>query len=206
VEESEKLADVRAVTQLTREWTQWLPGTRIAALHGRLPRDEKGAVMDSFVRGQTQVLVSTTVIEVGVDVPNATLMVIEQAERFGIAQLHQLRGRVGRGRSASECLLVTRAYPGDEARQRIDAIVASEDGFFLAEKDLEIRGPGEFFGTRQSGRGLFQAGDPVRDRDLLLRARELADSWWGRAPADHPLRKYARSEAWSRRFGLSKVG
>jgi len=206
VEESEKLADVRAVTQLTREWGQWLPGTRIAALHGRLPRDEKGMVMDSFVRGEAQVLVSTTVIEVGVDVPNATLMVIEQAERFGIAQLHQLRGRVGRGRHASECLLVTRAYPGDEAKRRIDAIVASEDGFFLAEKDLEIRGPGEFFGTRQSGQGLFQAGDPVRDRDLLIRARDLADAWWKRAPPDHSLRKYARSEQWNRRFGLSQVG
>ena len=206
VEESEKLADVRAVTQLTREWGQWLPGARIEALHGRLPREEKGAVMDSFVRGETQVLVSTTVIEVGVDVPNATLMVIEQAERFGIAQLHQLRGRVGRGRHSSECLLVTRAYPGDEAKQRIDAIVASEDGFFLAEKDLEIRGPGEFFGTRQSGRGLFQAGDPVRDRELLIRARDIADAWWRTAPADHHLRKYARSEQWTRRFGLSQVG
>ncbi|MBX7186187.1 MAG: ATP-dependent DNA helicase RecG [Vicinamibacteria bacterium] len=206
VEESEKLADVRAVTQLTREWGNWLPGARIAALHGRLPSEEKGAVMDSFVRGETQVLVSTTVIEVGVDVPNATLMVIEQAERFGIAQLHQLRGRVGRGRHASECLLVTRAYPGDEAKQRIDAIVASEDGFFLAEKDLEIRGPGEFFGTRQSGRGLFQAGDPVRDRELLIRARDIADAWWKTAPDAHPLRRYARSGEWTRRFGLSQVG
>jgi ATP-dependent DNA helicase RecG len=206
VEESEKLADVKAVAQLKQQWAQWLPGVSVAALHGRLPRDEKGAVMDAFVRGQVQVLVSTTVIEVGVDVPNATLMVIEQAERFGIAQLHQLRGRVGRGRHASECLLVTRAYPGDEAKQRIDALVASEDGFFLAEKDLEIRGPGEFFGTRQSGRGLFQAGDPVRDRELLLRARDLADEWWKRAPADHALRAYARSGPWGQRFGLSQVG
>ena len=206
VEESEKLADVRAVTQLTGEWSRWLPGVRVAPLHGRLPREEKGAVMDSFVKGETQVLVSTTVIEVGVDVPNATLMVIEQAERFGMAQLHQLRGRVGRGRQASECLLVTRAYPSDEAKERIDAIVASEDGFFLAEKDLEIRGPGEFFGTRQSGRGLFQAGDPVRDRDLLIRARDTADAWWKAAAPDHPLRAYAKSERWSRRFGLSQVG
>jgi ATP-dependent DNA helicase RecG len=206
VEESEKLADVKAVTELTREWSQWLPDVRVAPLHGRLPRDEKGAVMDSFVRGEMRVLVSTTVIEVGVDVPNATLMVIEQAERFGIAQLHQLRGRVGRGRHASECLLVTRAYPGDQAKQRIDALVASEDGFLLAEKDLEIRGPGEFFGTRQSGRGLFQAGDPVRDRELLLRARDFADSWWKTAPETHPIRAYARGRDWSRRFGLSQVG
>ena len=206
IEESEKLADVRAVAQLTQEWAAWLPGTRVAALHGRLPREEKGAVMDSFVRGETRVLVSTTVIEVGVDVPNASLMVIEQAERFGIAQLHQLRGRVGRGRHPSECLLVTRGHPNDQARQRIDAIVASEDGFFLAEKDLEIRGPGEFFGTRQSGRGLFQAGDPVRDRDLLLRARDIADSWWKAAPQDHSLKEYARSDQWKRRFGLSRVG
>ncbi|MEO8362128.1 MAG: ATP-dependent DNA helicase RecG [Vicinamibacteria bacterium] len=206
VEESEKLADVRAVTQLVEEWTAWLPGVRIAALHGRLPSDEKATVMESFTRAEIQVLVSTTVIEVGVDVPNATLMIIEQAERFGIAQLHQLRGRVGRGRHASECILVTRAYPSDQAKQRIDAIVASEDGFFLAEKDLEIRGPGEFFGTRQSGRGMFQAGDPVRDRELLIRAKEIADGWWKSAPADHHLRRYARSEQWSLRFGLSQVG
>ena len=206
VEESEKLADVRAVTQLALEWGEWLPGVRVAPLHGRLPREEKGAVMESFVRGETRVLVSTTVIEVGVDVPNATLMIIEQAERFGIAQLHQLRGRVGRSRHASECLLVTRAYPGDQAKQRLDAIVASEDGFYLAEKDLEIRGPGEFFGTRQSGRGLFQAGDPVRDRELLLKARDIADTWWKTAAPDHPLRRYARSEQWRMRFGLSQVG
>jgi ATP-dependent DNA helicase RecG len=206
VEESEKLADVRAVTQLTVAWAGWLQGVRVAALHGRLPREEKGAVMDLFVRGETRVLVSTTVIEVGVDVPNATLMVIEQAERFGIAQLHQLRGRVGRGHHASECLLVTRGYPSEQAKQRIEAILTSEDGFFLAEKDLEIRGPGEFFGTRQSGRGLFQLGDPVRDRDLLIRARDLAERWWTKAPEDHALRAYARSEQWSRRFGLSQVG
>jgi ATP-dependent DNA helicase RecG len=133
-------------------------------------------------------------------------MVIEQAERFGIAQLHQLRGRVGRGHHASECLLVTRNYPNDEAKERIEAILTSEDGFFLAEKDLEIRGPGEFFGTRQSGRGLFQVGDPVRDRDLLIQARDLAERWWTRAPEDHGLRAYARSDQWSRRFGLSQVG
>ena len=206
VEESEKLADVRAVTELSAEWARWLKDVRVSSLHGRMPREEKGAVMDSFVKGEIRVLVSTTVIEVGVDVPNATLMVIEQAERFGIAQLHQLRGRVGRGHHASECLLVTRAYPGDQAKQRIDAIVASEDGFLLAEKDLEIRGPGEFFGTRQSGRGLFQAGDPVRDRELLIRARDQAEAWWKAAPPDHPLRAYAKGPVWARRFGLSQVG
>lgn len=206
VEESEKLADVRAVTQLTREWSGWLSGIKVAPLHGRMTREEKGAAMDSFVRGETQVLVSTTVIEVGVDVPNATLMVIEQAERFGIAQLHQLRGRVGRGRQASECILVTRARPAGEAEQRIGAILDSEDGFYLAEKDLEIRGPGEFFGTRQSGRGLFQIGDPVRDRDLLLRARDLGEAFWKAAPASHALRPYVKSEAWTKRFGLSRVG
>jgi ATP-dependent DNA helicase RecG len=206
VEESEKLVDVRAVTKLAQEWMDWLPGIRVSALHGRLPREEKGTVMDLFVRGETQVLVSTTVIEVGVDVPNATLMVIEQAERFGIAQLHQLRGRVGRGIQASECILVTRGYPGDQAKQRIDAVLTSEDGFLLAEKDLEIRGPGEFFGTRQSGRGLFKVGDPVRDRRLLIRARDLADQWWRSAPEGHPLRGYARGGEWAKRFGLAQVG
>jgi ATP-dependent DNA helicase RecG len=206
VEESEKLVDVRAVAQLSQEWSAWLPEARVAALHGRMPRDEKGAAMEAFVRGETQVLVSTTVIEVGVDVPNATLMVIEQAERFGIAQIHQLRGRVGRSRHPSECLLVTRGQPTDQAKERIDAITSSEDGFLLAERDLEIRGPGEFFGTRQSGRGLFQAGDPVRDRELLIRARDLADVWWRTAPPAHPLRGYARSPQWTSRFGLSRVG
>lgn len=206
VEESEKLADVRAVSQLTEEWRAWLPGVRVECLHGRMSREEKGAAMDAFQRGETGVLVSTTVIEVGVDVPNATLMIVEQAERFGIAQLHQLRGRVGRGRFASECLLVTRTQPRDEAKARIDALVASEDGFFLAERDLEIRGPGDFFGTRQSGRGLFQAGDPVRDRELLLRARDVADEYWRQAPSDAPLRAYARSAEWEQRFGLSRVG
>ncbi len=206
VEESEKLADVKAVTELTLSWRTWLPGVAVAPLHGRMPREDKAAAMDAFVRGETRVLVSTTVIEVGVDVPNATLMVIEQAERFGIAQLHQLRGRVGRGREASECVLVTRAYPTDQAKERIDAIVASEDGFFLSEKDLEIRGPGEFFGTRQSGRGLFAVADPVRDPELLFRARDVAEGWWARAPLDHPLRAYAGSADWTERFGLSQVG
>ena len=206
VEESEKLADVRAVTELTESWRGWLPDVAVASLHGRLPRPEKGAAMEAFVRGETRVLVSTTVIEVGVDVPNATLMVIEQAERFGMAQLHQLRGRVGRGRRASECIMVTRTYPADQAKLRIDALVASEDGFFLAEKDLEIRGPGEFFGTRQSGRGLFEVGDPVRDRELLFRARDAAEVWWVSAPKDHPLRAFAGSEEWTSRFGLARVG
>lgn len=207
IEASEKLQDVRAATRLFEEWSEWLgPGVRVGLLHGRMKRDEKAAAMADLVAGKTEVLVSTTVIEVGVDVANATIMVIEHAERFGIAQLHQLRGRVGRGRVASECILVTAARLNDVSRARIDALVASNDGFLLAEKDLELRGHGEFFGTRQSGRGFFQAADIVRDRDLLVRARAAADEWWRGAPEGDALRAFARGAAWTERFGLSRVG
>ena len=116
-------------------------------------------------------LVATTVVEVGVDVPNATVMVIEHAERFGLAQLHQLRGRVGRGAGASTCLLVTHGRLSDEARARIDVLTRSDDGFVIAEKDLELRGPGDFFGTRQSGLPQLRVGDLLRDRELLAAAR-----------------------------------
>ncbi len=130
--------------------------------------------MGAFSRGEIQVLVSTTVIEVGVDVPNATVMVIEHAERFGLAQLHQLRGRVGRGAASSTCVLLAYGRLSEVARARLDVMVSTEDGFAIAEKDLEIRGPGDFFGTRQWGMPTFRVAHLIRDRDLLERARTEA--------------------------------
>src|SRR5205814_7597163 len=126
------------------------PDVAVGLLHGKLSTDEKESAMERFQRGETKILVSTTVIEVGVDVPNATVMLIEQAERFGLAQLHQLRGRVGRGAEQSYCILVTERL-NDTARERIRTLVDTNDGFQIAEMDLKLRGPGEFLGTRQSG-------------------------------------------------------
>jgi ATP-dependent DNA helicase RecG len=150
----------------------------VGLLHSRMPVAEKKAVMSLFTSGRMQVLVSTTVIEVGVDVPNASLMVIEHAERFGLSQLHQLRGRVGRGSAASVCVLLysTGDAPrlGETARARLKAMVETNDGFEIARRDLEIRGPGEFLGARQSGAALLRFADLATDTDLLDQARELA--------------------------------
>jgi ATP-dependent DNA helicase RecG len=207
VEESEKLEDIKAATSMAAEWAAALPEVRVGLLHGRMKSAEKDAVMASFHRTEIDVLVSTTVIEVGVDVPNATLMVIEHAERFGLSQLHQLRGRVGRGTAASACLLVTHGHLSAEARARIDVMVRTEDGFEIAEKDLELRGPGDFFGTRQSGLPLLRVADLMRDRDLLEEARAAAFALVRRGPAGtDPLRALLGEEAWERRFGLARVG
>ena len=149
---------------------------RLGLLHGRLSTEEKRSVMSRFAAGELDVLVATTVIEVGVDVANATVMVIEHAERFGLAQLHQLRGRVGRGAEAAYCILV--AYPADTEgqlwRERLDALCTTDDGFELARTDLRLRGPGEFLGTRQAGLPELQIADLVRDEDLLEVARAAA--------------------------------
>ena len=151
---------------------------QIGLLHSRMAVADKKAVMALFTNGQMGLLVSTTVIEVGVDVPNATLMVIEHAERFGLSQLHQLRGRVGRGASASACVLLysTGEAPrlGETARERLKAMVETSDGFEIARRDLEIRGPGEFLGARQSGAALLRFADLVADGVLLEQARRLA--------------------------------
>src|SRR6202034_117397 len=138
------------------------PSLRVGLLHGKLKAEDKESAMEKFQRGETQILVSTTVIEVGVDVPNATVIVIEQAERFGLAQLHQLRGRVGRGGEQSYCVLVTGKL-NDVGRERIRTLVESNDGFYIAEMDMKLRGSGEFFGTRQSGMPSFQIGNIMRD-------------------------------------------
>ena len=137
-----------------------LAGLRVGLLHGRLDADEKEIIMRRFQRGEIDVLVATTVIEVGVDVPNATVMVVEHAERFGLAQLHQLRGRVGRGAAKSYCILITGPRVSPLGEERLNAMVRTQDGFELAELDLSLRGPGEFFGTRQAGTARFSRGQP----------------------------------------------
>jgi ATP-dependent DNA helicase RecG len=176
-------------------------------LHGRLTPAEKESAMESFQRGETQLLVSTTVIEVGVDVPNATVMLIEQAERFGLAQLHQLRGRVGRGAEQSYCILVTDKL-NPVARQRIRTLVDSNDGFHIAEMDMKLRGPGEFFGTRQSGLPALKIGNIVRDADILEIARNEAAGFVAHPPAEEDLHRavaFIRNH-WQRRYGLVQVG
>jgi ATP-dependent DNA helicase RecG len=177
IEESEAL-DLTNATATHAQLSEALPGVMVGLLHSRMPTAEKKAVMDLFTRGDMGVLVSTTVIEVGVDVPNASLMVIEHAERFGLSQLHQLRGRVGRGAAASACVLLYGTPEGgrlsETARERLRAMVETNDGFEIARRDLEIRGPGEFLGARQSGAPLLRFADVQADVDLLAWAREAA--------------------------------
>lgn len=181
---------------------------RIGLLHGRLKNEEKEAVMESFRRRETHVLVATTVVEVGVDVPNATVMVIEHADRFGLAQLHQLRGRIGRGTEKSYCILVAPKDPKGEAKERLETMVSTSNGFEIAERDLKLRGPGEFFGTRQHGDAAFSAAQPLRDRELLELARREAfalaeDS----ARAQKVIAQLeALSPSWRVRYQLAAVG
>jgi len=206
VEESEKLEDVKAATRMAEEWRTALPAVTVGLLHGRLKSDEKEAAMAAFAGGETSVLVATTVIEVGVDVPNATLMVIEHAERFGLAQLHQLRGRVGRGGGASTCVLLSHGRLSEEARARLDVMAATDDGFVIAERDLELRGPGDFFGTRQWGMPTLRVSNLIRDRALLERAREEALRHAASAASVEALEADLRQAGWERRFGLAQVG
>ncbi len=205
IEDSDKI-DVRAATAMAKQLsTEVFPDLRVALLHGRLKREVKERVMASFAANETQVLVSTTVIEVGIDVPNATVMVIEHAERFGLSQLHQLRGRVGRGGEQSHCILLYQSPLSEDARERLKAIAESNDGFALAERDLQLRGPGDFAGTRQSGLPTLRIGDLLRDHDLLEQAREEARHWLAHAPSSHPVLT-AATRSWESRFGLIGVG
>jgi ATP-dependent DNA helicase RecG len=173
IEESEKL-DLQNATATHQQLSEALPGVLVGLLHGRMPTAEKAAVMALFTQGEMKVLVSTTVIEVGVDVPNASLMVIEHAERFGLSQLHQLRGRVGRGSVASVCVLLYTSPLSDTGKARLKAMVETNDGFEIARRDLEIRGPGEFLGARQSGAPLLRFADLTLDEPLVHKAREAA--------------------------------
>ena len=188
-----------------------LAGLRVGLLHGRLDADEKEIIMRRFQRGEIDVLVATTVIEVGVDVPNATVMVIEHAERFGLAQLHQLRGRVGRGAAKSYCVLITGPRVSPLAEERLNAMVRTQDGFELAELDLTLRGPGEFFGTRQAGLPDFRVANLVRDRQLLELAKQEAARFSIHAETEYTEDERARvrarlKESWQRRYGLVEAG
>jgi ATP-dependent DNA helicase RecG len=191
IEESESL-DLQNATEAHAQLSAALPGVQVGLLHGRLPPAEKAAVMDAFAANRTQVLVATTVIEVGVDVPNASLMVIEHAERFGLSQLHQLRGRVGRGAVASVCVLLYTPPLSDTGKSRLKAMAETTDGFEIARRDLEIRGPGEFMGARQSGAPLLRFADLQEDDTLLQAARRLAP----RLLAEHPRAAEAHVQRW----------
>ena len=173
IEESEAL-ECQAAEATATELAQLLPGIRIGLVHGRMSSTQKTQVMNQFKAGQLELLVATTVIEVGVDVPNASLMIIENSERLGLAQLHQLRGRVGRGSEASHCVLLYKKPLGSTSRERLEVMRQSNDGFFIAEKDLEIRGPGELLGVRQSGALQFRIADLMRDQSMLQRVRQVS--------------------------------
>ncbi len=211
IEENEE-KEIKAATKMYDEIRKKiLPDLRIGLLHGRMDADQKDEVMRRFQAGDIDVLVSTTVIEVGVDVPNATVMVIEHAERFGLSQLHQLRGRIGRGAAKSFCVLVTGGKITPEAEQRLDTMVRTTDGFEIAETDLELRGPGEFFGTKQAGLPGFRVANLIRDRALLEAARrEAATVVSGQdqevTPGEVSKALVHLRSHWQRRYGLVEIG
>ena len=204
----EKPREDVAIDEFERLSKQVFPKLKLGLLHGRLSSEEKEAVMQSFRKNETQILVATTVIEVGVDVPNATVMVIEHAERFGLSQLHQLRGRIGRGAQKSHCILVAPSRMTDDARARLDTMVRTSNGFEIAETDLQLRGPGEFFGTRQSGEMSFHVANPIRDREFLENARKEAFALADDAERKDELLQTLRAlpSQWQRRYHLARVG
>jgi ATP-dependent DNA helicase RecG len=205
VEESEKI-DLKSATEMADHLqTEVFPAYKVALLHGRMKQDVKDRVMYAFSTGQMHILVSTTVVEVGVDVPNASIMVVEHAERFGLSQLHQLRGRVGRGPWESHCILLYQAPWTDDARERLKAMASSTDGFAIAERDLELRGPGDFFGTRQSGLPKLRTGDLVRDRDLMEDAHREARRLVEEGALTTDLLAFVQGQ-WQEQFGLIEVG
>jgi ATP-dependent DNA helicase RecG len=183
IEESENLELQTAVALHAELTTSLGDQVRVGLLHGRMKPNDKAATMESFVKGDIDVLVATTVIEVGVDVPNASIMVIEHSERFGLSQLHQLRGRVGRGSAESTCVLLFEEPVGEIAKMRLKVIFENTDGFEIARQDLLIRGPGEFLGARQSGVPLLRFADLERDVTLIEQARDAADALLQREPA-----------------------
>jgi len=212
IDETEKDTGLKAAIRMYDELRKKVfPEFKVGLLHGRMSAEEKDDFMRRFKRGELQVLVATTVIEVGVDVPNATVMVVEHAERFGLSQLHQLRGRIGRGSAKSYCVLMTGGKVNEEAQQRMQTMAATTDGFAIAEKDLELRGPGEFFGTRQAGMPSLRVANIIRDRKLLeLAKREARGMLEGEAGEVTVEEKklavqYLRTH-WNRRYGLVEVG
>jgi ATP-dependent DNA helicase RecG len=211
IEEKEE-SELKAAMKMYKELSKRIfPDLRVAVLHGRMEPELKDQVMRLFQKGEIDLLVSTTVIEVGVDVANATIMVVEHAERFGLAQLHQLRGRIGRGAAKSYCILMTGGKVSEEGERRLDAMVRTTDGFKIAELDLELRGPGEFFGTRQAGMPNFQVANLIRDRQLLeVAKREAAAVLAGPNPditqADIDKAVRHMRTRWQRTYGLVEVG
>jgi ATP-dependent DNA helicase RecG len=205
VEESEKIA-LKAATEMADHLSQEIfPASRVGLLHGRLKPDEKERVMKSFAANEINILVSTTVVEVGIDVSNASVMIVEHAERFGLSQLHQLRGRVGRGAVQSFCFLLYQSPLSEDARERLKAMTETTDGFEIAERDLRLRGPGDFFGTRQAGMPTFRLIDLVRDGRLLETAGKEAARWFDHeSPPPQALGRMLK--AWADRFKLVEVG
>jgi ATP-dependent DNA helicase RecG len=211
IAESEE-TELKAAIKMYRELSgKIFADLKVGLLHGRLDADLKDQVMRMFQKGELQILVATTVIEVGVDVPNATVMVIEHAERFGLAQLHQLRGRIGRGAAKSFCILMTGGKITEEGERRLDAMVRTNDGFEIAELDLELRGPGEFFGTRQAGMPNFTVANLIRDRQLLELAKREAAAVMAGPNSDITQVEISRAlvalrTRWPRTYGLVEVG
>src|SRR3989475_4859778 len=211
IEENEETELKAAIKMFKELGKRTFPDLRVGLLHGRLEPDLKDQVMRMFQKGELDILVSTTVIEVGVDVANATVMVIEHAERFGLAQLHQLRGRIGRGTAKSYCVLMTGGKVSEDGERRLDALVRTTDGFQIAELDLELRGPGEFFGTRQAGMPNFQVANLIRDRQLLEAAKREAAAVMAGPNSEVTLVEISRAlvalrNRWQRAHGLVEVG
>jgi ATP-dependent DNA helicase RecG len=204
--------EIKAATQMYRELSgKVFPELKVGLLHGRLDSELKEQVMRMFQKGELQILVATTVIEVGVDVPNATVMVIEHAERFGLAQLHQLRGRIGRGGAKSHCILMTGGKVSEDGERRIEAMTKNNDGFKIAELDLELRGPGEFFGTRQAGMPSFRVANIIRDAQLLEAAKREAAAVLAGPNAEFSTEEISRAlvhmrTLWQHTYGLVEVG
>ena len=216
IEES-KLELKAAMEEYERLSREVFPKLKLGLLHGRLSSDEKEEVMQRFRKNEVQILVATTVVEVGVDVPNATVMVIEHAERFGLSQLHQLRGRIGRGAQKSHCILVapfrmtvgrSAAAKEDVARARLETMVRTSNGFEIAETDLLLRGPGEFFGTRQAGNLGFHIANPLRDKELLELARREAFALAADSAQQDAMQRLLRQlpSEWQRRYHLARIG
>jgi ATP-dependent DNA helicase RecG len=207
IEEGGKLDLKPAVRMFEQLSHNVFPEFRVGLLHGRLPSEEKEDVMLRFKQGDVQILVSTTVVEVGVDVPNATVMLIEHAERFGLSQLHQLRGRIGRGSQKSHCLLLASEKRNELAEQRLQTMIETNDGFKIAEIDLKLRGPGEFFGTRQWGIPAFRIANLIRDQEILEWAKREASSFVEQPSSRQEWEvfvSYLRAE-WPRRYSLASV-
>jgi len=207
IEES-KIELKAAITEYERLSREVFRGLKVGLLHGRMRSEEKESVMEKFRADEIQILVSTTVIEVGVDVPNATVMVIEHSERFGLAQLHQLRGRIGRGSEKSLCVLVAPKNLAGDGLERLETMVRTSNGFEIAEVDLKLRGPGEFFGTRQHGVMGFSVANPLRDKEFLELARRDAFALVEDKESPGALEKLLQQlePAWRRRYQLAHVG